>query len=48
MPVKSDSKHPQVRALLEEGTLNPEPGKVQDPKFHLGEFFDPPDIVQLK
>jgi hypothetical protein len=48
VPVKSDSKHPQVRALLEEGTLNPEPGKVQDPKFHLGEFFDPRDIVQVK
>jgi transposase len=45
---KSDSKHPKVRALLEEGTLNPAPGKVQDPKFHDGEFFDPRDIVQVK
>jgi transposase len=45
---QSDSKHPKVRALLEEGTLNPEPGKVQDPKFHDGEFFDPRDIVQVK
>jgi transposase len=45
---KSDSKHPKVRALLEEGTLNPEPGKVQDAKFHDGEFFDPRDIVQVK
>jgi hypothetical protein len=44
----SDSKHPKVRAQLEEGTLNPEPGKVQDPKFHDGEFFDPRDIVQVK
>jgi transposase len=46
--VKSGSKHPKVQALLEEGTLNPEPGKVQDPKFHDGEFFDPHDIVQVK
>jgi len=45
---KSDSKHPKVRALLEEGKLNPTPGKVQDPKFHDGEFFDPRDIVQVK
>jgi transposase len=45
---QSDSKPPKVRALLEEGTLNPEPGKVQDPKFHDGEFFDPRDIVQVK
>ncbi len=48
MPAKSDSKHPKVRALLEEGTLNPAPGKVQDAKFHDGEFFDPRDIVQVK
>jgi transposase len=46
--VKSGSKHPKVQALIEEGTLNPEPGKVQDPKFHDGEFFDPHDIVQVK
>jgi len=45
---KSDSKHPKVRALLEEGTLNPVPGKVRDAKFHDGEFFDPRDIVQVK
>jgi transposase len=48
VPAKSDSKHTKVRALLEEGTLNAEPGKVQDPKFHDGEFFDPDDIVQVK
>ena len=48
MAAQSDSKHPKVRALLEEGTLNPEPGKVQDPKFQDGEFFDPRDIVQVK
>lgn len=48
MPAKGDSKHPKVRALVEEGTLNPAPGKVQDPKFLAGEFFDPHDIVQVK
>lgn len=48
MPVKSDSKHPKVRALLEEGTLNPAPEKVQDLKFRDSEFFDPHDIVQVK
>jgi transposase len=45
---KSDSKQAKVRALVEEGTLNPAPEKVQDPKFHDGEFFDPHDIVQVK
>ena len=48
MPSKSDSKQPKVRVLVEEGTLNPTPGKVQDPKFNEGEFFDPRDIVQVK
>jgi len=45
---KSDSKQAKVRALVEEGTLNLAPEKVQDPKFHDGEFFDPHDIVQVK
>jgi transposase len=48
VPAKSDSKHPKVQALLEEGTLNPAPEKVRDPKFHDGEFFDARDIVQVK
>jgi transposase len=48
VPAKSDSKHPKVRALLEEGTLNPAPGKVHDSKFQDGEFFDARDIVQVK
>ena len=48
MPAKSDSKQAKVKALLEEGTLNPAPEKVQDPKFHENEFFDPRDIVQVK
>ena len=48
MSPKSDSKQAKVRALVEEGTLNPAPEKVQDPKFRDGEFFDPHDIVQVK
>lgn len=48
MPAKSDSKHPKVRALLEEGTLNPEPEKVSDTKFRDSEFFDRRDIVQVR
>lgn len=48
MPAKSDNKHPKVQALLEEGTLNPQPEKVRDLKFHNGEFFDARDIVQVK
>jgi transposase len=48
VPAKSDSKHPKVRTLLEEGTLNPAPDKVHDPKFHDSEFFDPRDVVQVK
>jgi len=48
VPAKSDSQHPKVRALREEGTLNPAPEKVQDPKFRDSEFFDPRDVVQVK
>jgi transposase len=35
-------------ALIEDGTLNPAPDKVQDPKFRVGEFFDPDDVVQVR
>jgi transposase len=45
---KSDGRQAKIRALREEGTLNPEPGEVQDAKFGDGEFFDPHDIVQVK
>jgi len=48
VPAKSDSKHPKARALREEGTLNPAPEKVHDPKFRDSEFFDSRDIVQVK
>jgi transposase len=48
MAAKRKSELSKVRALLEEGTLNPTPEQVRDPKFQLSEFFDPRDIVQVK
>ena len=48
MPAKHDSKRAKTDALLEEGTLNPTPEKVRDPKFQESEFFDPRDAVQVK
>jgi transposase len=47
-PAKINAKTAKVKALLEEGTLNPTPGKVRDPKFQENEFFDPRDLVQVK
>ena len=41
-------KRNKLDALIEEGTLNPAPEKVRDPKFKEGEFFDPRDVVQVK
>lgn len=46
--MKSKSRPRKVEALLEEGTLNPSPEKVHDPKFRETEFFDPRDIVQVR
>lgn len=48
MPMKSKSKPLKVEALREEGTLNPTPEHVRDPKFQDNEFFDPHDILQVK
>lgn len=48
MPAKSDSKRSKADALVEEGTFNPSPEKVRDPKFRGSEFFDPHDIVQVR
>jgi len=47
-PTRSKAKTGKVKALLEEGTLNPSPEKVRDPKFQENEFFDPHDLVQVK
>lgn len=46
--MKSKSQPLKVEALLDEGTLNPTPQKVRDPKFRETEFFDPRDIVQVR
>jgi len=48
MPAKYDSKRSKNEALIEEGTFNPTPEKVRDPKFRSSEFFDPHDAVQVK
>lgn len=48
MALSSDPRHVKLGALVEEGTLNPAPEKVADPKFKQGDFFDPRDAVQVK
>lgn len=48
VPTRKGSKPSKADALLEGGTLNPMPEKVQDPKFRENEFFDPRDAVQVK
>ena len=48
MPARPDSRRSKAEALREEGTLNPTPERVRDPKFREGEFFDPRDAVQVK
>jgi transposase len=45
---KDNSKRSKADVLRAEGTLNPAPEKVLDPKFRESEFFDPRDIVQVK
>lgn len=48
MPNRNEHKRSKAKILAEEGTLNPAPEKVGDPKFQEGGFFDPRDIVQVK
>jgi transposase len=48
MPTKSKNQSPKAKALLEEGTLNPNPEKVRDSKFQQNEFFDPRDLIQVR
>ena len=48
MSAKYDSKRTKTDVLIEEGTFNPTPEKVRDPKFRGSEFFDPQDAVQVK
>jgi len=48
MSAKYDSKRSKTDVLIEEGTFNPNPERVRDPKFRGSEFFDPQDAVQVK
>lgn len=48
VPASKDRKRSKADALVEDGTLNPAPEKVRDPKFQEDGFFDPRDIVQVK
>ncbi|TSD83001.1 helix-turn-helix domain containing protein [Mycobacterium sp. KBS0706] len=48
MPASHSSRRSKVDALTEDGTLNPAPERVCDPKFQVGGFFDPRDLVQVK
>lgn len=48
MPRRGDRADSKVAALLENGTLNPFPETVSDPKFQAGDFFDPRDLVQVR
>lgn len=48
MPDNSRQKRSKASILTADGTLNPVPEKVGDPKFHEDGFFDPRDIVQVK
>jgi transposase len=48
VPAKTDRKPAKAKVLREEGTLNPAPEKVRDPKFRESEFFDARDAVQVK
>jgi transposase len=48
VPTKPGGKRTKADILLEEGTLNPSPEKVLDPKFRQSEFFDSRDLVQVK
>jgi transposase len=48
IPARNKAKTAKVKALLEEGTLNPSPEKVRDMKFQENKFFDPRDLVQVK
>ena len=48
MPKQGARTDPKAAALLKEGSLNPSPEKVSDPKFQASEFFDPRDLVQVR
>ena len=41
-------KDARLKALQQQGTLNPRPQEVRDALFHQHDFFDPRDLVQVK
>jgi transposase len=41
-------KDARLKALQQQGTLNPRPHDVRDALFHQHDFFDPRDLVQVK
>ncbi len=48
MPKRNARKDPKAAALVDDGTLNPFPEKVRDPKFQQSDFFDARDVVQVR
>jgi transposase len=48
MPKRTARRDPKAASLVEDGTLNPFPERVSDPKFRQSDFFDPRDVVQVK
>lgn len=48
VPASDSIRRSKVDALTEDGTLNPSPERVCDPKFQAGGFFDLHDVVQVK
>ncbi|AUX38833.1 uncharacterized protein SOCE26_002130 [Sorangium cellulosum] len=48
MPKRGDRTDPKTAALRGDGTLNPSPEKVSDPKFQTGDFFDSRDLMQVR
>lgn len=48
MAKEDENKSAKELSLRQNGTLNSSAGEVRDPKFQVGEFFDPRDVVQVK
>lgn len=48
MPTTNERKRLKIDVLAQDGTLNPTPENVLDPKFREDGFFDPRDAVQVK
>jgi hypothetical protein len=45
---KTTPPDPKPDVLRHHGSLNPHPGRVQDPLFATADFFDARDLVQVK